>query len=518
MDDSDMDTISEPSSYAEGGVQEEGEESLEEGEQSLEEGEESGAPTDDISAADLFFKLEGKNWITLKPDYKLIFYDEDTHLWIITGSDKSIKSIAYKLLKRHIDVMGKYARFNCHANKVIERMGSYNVVEEDWAIDLDHMPDGLIPFDSCIIDIRTGARIEYADTTYKLSEKVPYDYDPNASVCPEATQFLKKRIIERLYPEEALRLEVMKLFAVIMFTTRNADKMIMELYGNGNNGKTTLIECLAEVFPGFVYSASAQDLTYSPENNADKAEPWKIRAMGCRLLHVDEPKHGKPLDGSLLKLIRGGGKVSGRDLNKPQITYRPTYHPVITPNDLVDFKPAEGAIMASVAPHVFEMPSVFTSGDVMAEREQRNTPHIYPINMNLVERFRTEEYRNALIRELVEYYALYKEDGLASLNSEYCLGTTYTEEHETLDVIFDRHVELTGDMDDAVKISEIHDRIVHDDKWEGSKKKLRIYANNRFKRDRTVKFVTPAGRPTLKGARMRVIESVMAAHGFEQFN
>jgi len=107
----------------------------------------------------------------------------------------------------------------------------------------------------------------------------------------------------------------------MIFTTRNADKMIMELYGNGNNGKTTLIECLAETFPvpGFVYSASAQDLTWSPDNNADKPEPWKIRAMGCRLLHVDEPKHGKPLDGSLFKLIRGGGKVSGRDLKKPQV-------------------------------------------------------------------------------------------------------------------------------------------------------------------------------------------------------
>jgi phage/plasmid-associated DNA primase len=128
----------------------------------------------------------------------------------------------------------------------------------------------------------------------------------------------------------------MKRFAVIMFTTRNADKMVMMLYRNGNNGKTTLIEIesLAEVFPGFVYSASPQDLTYSPDNNADKAEPWKIRAMGCRLLHVDEAKHGKPLDGSLFKLIRGGGKVSGRDLKKSQITYRPTYHPVITQTTL----------------------------------------------------------------------------------------------------------------------------------------------------------------------------------------
>jgi phage/plasmid-associated DNA primase len=258
--------------------------------------------------------------------------------------------------------MGKYARFNVHANKVIERLGFYNVVEEDWAIDLDHMDDGLVPFNSCIINVATGARIAYDDTRdkYKLTKKVPYDYDPSMR-CDEASHFLRERIIKRLYPEEALRIEVMKRFAVIMFTTRNADKLIMELYGNGNNGKTTLIECLAEVFPGFVYSAAAQDLTYLPDNNADKPEPWKIRAMGSGLIHVDEPKHGKPLDGSLLKLIRGGDKVSGRDIKKPQITYRPTYHPVITPNDLVEFKAADGAIMASAAPHAFEMPSYFTA-------------------------------------------------------------------------------------------------------------------------------------------------------------
>jgi phage/plasmid-associated DNA primase len=104
-----------------------------------------------------------------------------------------------------------------------------------------------------------------------------------------------------------------------------------------------------------VYSASPQDLTYSPDNNADKAEPWKIRAMGCRLLHADEAKHGNLLDGSLFKLFRGGGKVSNRDLKKSQITYRPIYHSVITPNDPVEFKPSDPAIMASVAPHAFEM-------------------------------------------------------------------------------------------------------------------------------------------------------------------
>jgi hypothetical protein len=125
-----------------------------------------------------------------------------------------------------------------------------------------------------------------------------------------------------------------------------------------------------------VYSASPQDLTYSPDNNADKAEPWKIRAMGCRLLHVDEAKHGKPLDGSLFKLIRGGGKVSGRDLKKSQITYRPTYHPVITPNDPVEFKPSDP----------FEMPSIFTAGDVMAERASRSSEYVYPINLDLTAR------------------------------------------------------------------------------------------------------------------------------------
>jgi hypothetical protein len=49
------------------------------------------------------------------------------------------------------------------------------------------------------------------------------------------------------------------------------------------------------------------------------------------------------------------------------------------------------------------------------------------------------EYRTAMISELIQYYALYNRDGLKSLGSEYSLKTTYTEEHETLDVIFDRH-------------------------------------------------------------------------------
>src|SRR6056297_1208080 len=76
---------------------------------------------------------------------------------------------------------------------------------------IDHMDDGLVPFESCILNVVTGARIEYADTRdkYKLTKKVPYDYDASKR-CDEASQFLRERIIKRLYPEEALRLEVMK--------------------------------------------------------------------------------------------------------------------------------------------------------------------------------------------------------------------------------------------------------------------------------------------------------------------
>lgn len=71
--------------------------------------EDATSPEDDDKAADLFHMLEGQNWVTLKPDYKLVFYDNDTHLWIVGCSDKSVKSIAYKLIKKHIDKMGKYA-------------------------------------------------------------------------------------------------------------------------------------------------------------------------------------------------------------------------------------------------------------------------------------------------------------------------------------------------------------------------------------------------------------------------
>jgi beta-galactosidase beta subunit len=69
--------------------------------------EEATSPEDDDTAADLFHMLEGKNWVTIKPDYKLVFYDEETHLWVMACSEKSIKSIAYKLIKKHIECLGK---------------------------------------------------------------------------------------------------------------------------------------------------------------------------------------------------------------------------------------------------------------------------------------------------------------------------------------------------------------------------------------------------------------------------
>eukprot|EP00962_Isochrysis_galbana_P006601 scaffold1764_cov139-Isochrysis_galbana.AAC.6 len=58
----------------------------------------------------------------------------------------------------------------------------------------------------------------------------------------------------------------------------------------------------------------------------------------------------------------------------------PTYHPVITPNDLVEFKPADGAIMVSVAPHAFEMPSYFTAGISVQERASTRAAQAQALN------------------------------------------------------------------------------------------------------------------------------------------
>ena len=132
-------------------------------------------------------------------------------------------------------------------------------------------------------------------------------------------------ILDDLFPEEQFKREVMTRLAESLFHCSNTHKYFVQLYGEGNNGKTTLLRILQTAFPQWVQMPSVEHLVARGVRNADAPQPWLIDVMGARILGFEEPPRGAKFDGSLLKLLRGNGVVTGRALYKGNVSYVPSY-------------------------------------------------------------------------------------------------------------------------------------------------------------------------------------------------
>jgi putative DNA primase/helicase len=126
------------------------------------------------------------------------------------------------------------------------------------------------------------------------------------------------------------------------------EKLLFVLYGDGNNGKTTLLEVIRDALGDKEYAGQVQvdSLMIRPKealsNNAVNTDLADLQ--GCRFVSSSEVEQGQRLSLSRVKYLTGLGQIKARRLRENMITFRPTYklfldcnhRPVITdPNDAI---------------------------------------------------------------------------------------------------------------------------------------------------------------------------------------
>jgi putative DNA primase/helicase len=130
--------------------------------------------------------------------------------------------------------------------------------------------------------------------------------------------------------------------------TGKPEKLLFILHGEGNNGKTTLLEVIRDALGDREYAGQVQvdSLMIRPKEalssnavNTDLAD-----LEGCRFVSSSEVEQGQRLSLSRVKYLTGVGQIKARRLRENMITFQPTYklfldcnhRPVITdPNDAI---------------------------------------------------------------------------------------------------------------------------------------------------------------------------------------
>lgn len=162
-----------------------------------------------------------------------------------------------------------------------------------------------------------------ADMITKLAD---VDYDPKA----EALQFQK--FLSKILPEENVQGFLQRYFGYCL-TALTTEQVFCLFHGEGNNGKSTLIDVVAKILAD--YSTTLPVSTLVNDNRAGKgseATPDLAKMPGARLVRTSEPREGLAFDESLIKGLISGEPIPVRRLNKEFVDVYPTFKIIISAN------------------------------------------------------------------------------------------------------------------------------------------------------------------------------------------
>jgi putative DNA primase/helicase len=312
------------------------------------------------------------------------------------------------------------------AKKKVRQVSANDFDRDPWKLNVENGT----------VDLRSGELLPHRSEDL-VSKLIRVRYDPQAK-CPQFMAFLYR--IMGSHPDasecELVNAEQLVLYLQKVFgcaATGKPEKLLSVLHGEGNNGKTTLLEIIRDALGDKEYAGQIQvdSLMVRPKEalssnavNTDLAD-----LQGCRFVSSSEVEQGQRLSLSRVKHLTGLGQIRARRLRENMITFQPTHklfldcnhRPVITdPNDAVWNR-------VKCIPFKVQIPAA-------------------EIDRDLPSKLRTE--LPGILRWLVEGAVLYHRDGLGDPPDVAAATEEYRQESDRLKEFFEDScvVAPTGDL------------------------------------------------------------------------
>jgi len=459
----------------------------------------------DLEAFQMFMPLEQNSWKSTGSAF--FCYNNDTGTWS-TDKDKGCATMRH-LLARHVDVLGKYGHCVRSIDQVLKFCKGKNLVDADWFNKLDtRFEIGEMAFRKGVYNILTGVKTPLS--AHSLVQRQLGFPAPDRPATPRVKNEVR-RIINQLFPEENSRIEVMKRYAETGFTTTNKDKYIVQLYGDGDNRKSTLAAISKKVFAEYNETVVGHSLDAGTKTG--EISTWAIKFHGARWVWQDEGTCDGVLDSCKLMKIRGGSGLSGWVPYGPLINVIPTWKLWLTGNDIAEIKPVDSAI--EKASFTVEMIPTFTNDAAATARAKAgvHAAYVFPKDPNLVDKFEQRDYKLAWIEICAEYLQMCV-DSMATvgqyfppLESEHVSRDMYAEDNQSPESIFERVLEVTGDNTDTISADYLYPRFKSEN-YAQSKKKFKDWMRKYAKKIESsgVLFVYAHNKPYLRGVKFRDVD------------
>jgi len=202
-----------------------------------------------------------------------------------------------------------------------------------------------------VIDLREG-KLYPGNTSDYIKTASPTMWEGIDAPCPTWRRFL----VEIFKGDEELISYLQRLlgYSITGITTEHVFPI---LWGEGRNGKGTLLETLAHVLGPLAGPVKAELLLVQDRSRNSAAPDSDIMALrGRRLAWASETGEGRKLDIGKVKWLTGGDTLVGRAPHaKHEVTFKATHHLFLLTNHKPKADPSEFALWERVVLMPFEL-------------------------------------------------------------------------------------------------------------------------------------------------------------------
>lgn len=206
-------------------------------------------------------------------------------------------------------------------NAMIESAQPYIVVS---ASRFDSKPD-YINIVNGIVKLQTGEIIPH-DRTWYFSKLIDIPYNPAAD------KTIIDDFMSTITGGDLELAQYIKRAVGYSMTGRTDEHCLFFAYGNGRNGKSTLMNMLAMIMGEYATTTSIEALLDVAGGKGESASPYMARLPGRRLAVAQEMPEGRRMNESLIKGITGGDRIATRDMYKSVFEFTPQHHLWISGN------------------------------------------------------------------------------------------------------------------------------------------------------------------------------------------
>jgi putative DNA primase/helicase len=165
------------------------------------------------------------------------------------------------------------------------------------------------------VDLSTGELRPHSRSDF-LTKTTGVEYNPSAE-CPRFMEFLGRIMGD----DEELQAYLQKAIGYALTGDTSQDVLFIA-YGDGANGKSTLLNTVREMLGDFGLQTPIQTLLKGSRGGSD-ASPDVARLKGARFALASEPDDGNSLSEGLIKQLTGGDRITARHLRQEFIEFDP---------------------------------------------------------------------------------------------------------------------------------------------------------------------------------------------------